>query len=133
MDTENDVNKKPPKTKKAPNSPAPSAAAEVHTPRAAPASSARPVPVQVPIASINLFTKGTFATTGKVTKAHDKVMTTNTGGTLYFFFVLTDNEVCKTICTHSPDTTGFYQMLGLERSRCNGCESGQDRYSCPHR
>lgn len=95
MDTENDINntKRRPASV-APHSPAPSAAPEVRTPQAAPTAGGKPVPVDIPIASINLFTKGSFATTGKVTRAHDKVMTTTSGGTQYFFFVLTEDTVC---------------------------------------
>ena len=72
-----------------PQSPAANTVHDITSPRPANSVDVRPVPVDTPLKDLSIYSRGSFATSGKVIRAHDKVMQT-ASGTPYFFFVLQD-------------------------------------------
>ena len=116
-------------TPPASSSPAANSTEDIRSPRPAPASTVQPVPVERSLKDISIFTKGSFVTSGKVVRAHDKVMTTNGSDTPYFFFVLQDG-VCAFRpydCTNRGPTDDFIcspspARLLLGKNRLRGQE-----------
>ena len=110
----------------------------VNSPRAAPPATVRPTPVDRPLKDISVFTKGSFATTGKIVRAHEKAMTTTGSNTPYFFCVIQDGvrAYSHTIAGAVHDacnshTARFVQGRSVATTSAENRGSHQDRHTSP--